>query len=75
MVVTLSNNFTKLKRVTALWPLHIDNVNFAFMNIKMQEAMRLLHSAREEIARLQQLKIDAESAVQEALLDMQNTER
>lgn len=61
--------------VTALWPLQIDNVNFAFMNVKMQEAMRLLQSAREEIARLQQLKIDAESAVQEALLDMQNTER
>lgn len=45
------------------------------MDVKMQEAMRLLQSAREEIARLQQLKIDAESAVQEALLDMQNTER
>ena len=59
--------------VTALWPLHIDN--FAFMDIKMQEAIRLLQSAREEIARLQQLKTDAESAVQEALLDMQNTER
>jgi len=37
--------------------------------------MRLLQSAREEIARLQQLKTDSESAVQEALLDMQNTER
>jgi len=41
----------------------------------MQEAMIMLKSAREEIARLQQLKTDAENAMQEALLDVQDIER
>jgi len=41
----------------------------------MKKAMEMLQSAKDEIARLQQMKADAEAAVQMALLEVNETER